>query len=74
MKVTRNSIMKELRNAYKNAKDFCDFIDRYSAICEGLDSTNYCLVIDDDDTVNIFNIVSDKWYVEDWSKKLAALD
>lgn len=74
MKVTRNSIMKALRNAYKNAKDYCDFIDKYCAICEELDSTNYCLVLDDNDIINIYNIHSNNWYVEDWSKKLAALE
>lgn len=74
MKVTRNSIMKELRNAYRNARDYCDFIDRYSALCEELDSTNYCLVWDDNDTMNIYNVRSDKWYVEDWTEKLAALN
>ena len=73
-KITRKAIENAIRNMVATATSYKTFVADFYAYATTLVDTNYVLIWTDDDTFEVFNVVSCLTYTLDYSKELAEMD
>ena len=73
-RITKDSIIKTVREMVENAISYKTFVTDFYGFANTLVDTNYILIWTDDDTFEVFNVVSCLTYTLDYSKELENLD
>ena len=73
-RITKDSIIKTVREMVENAVSYKTFVTDFYGFANTLVDTNYILIWTDDDTFEVFNMVSCLTYTLDYSKELENLD
>lgn len=73
-KITKSEIIKTVREMVENAVSYKTFVTDFYGFANTLVDTNYVLIWTDDDTFEVFNVVSCLTYTLDYSKELAEMD
>ena len=73
-RITKDSIIKTVREMVANATSYKTFVTDFYGFANTLVDTNYILIWTDDDTFEVFNVVSCLTYTLDYSKELAEMD
>ena len=73
-RITKDSIIKTVREMVENAISYKTFVTDFYGFANTLVDTNYILIWTDDDTFEVFNVVSCLTYTLDYSKELAEMD
>ena len=73
-KITKDNIIKTVREMVENAVSYKTFVTDFYGFANTLVDTNYVLIWTDDDTFEVFNVVSCLTYTLDYSKELAEMD
>ena len=73
-RITKDNIIKAVREMVENAVSYKTFVADFYAYATTLVDTNYVLIWTDDDTFEVFNVVSCLTYTLDYSKELENLD
>ena len=73
-RITKDSIIRTIREMVENAISYKTFVADFYAYATTLLDTNYVLIWTDDDTFEVFNVVSCLTYTLDYSKELAEMD
>ena len=74
VRITKDNIIKTVREMIENATSYKTFVADFYAYATTLVDTNYVLIWTDDDTFEVFNVVSCLTYTLDYSKELAEMD
>ena len=73
-KITKSEIIKTVREMVENAVSYKTFVTDFYGFANTLVDTNYILIWTDDDTFEVFNVVSCLTYTLDYSKELENMD
>ena len=73
-KITKSEIIKTVREMVENAVSYKTFVTDFYGFANTLVDTNYVLIWTDDDTFEVFNVVSCLTYTLDYSKELENMD
>ena len=73
-RITKDNIIKTVREMVENAVSYKTFVADFYAYATTLVDTNYVLIWTDEDTFEVFNVVSCLTYTLDYSKELENLD
>ena len=73
-RITKDSIIKTVREMVENAVSYKTFVTDFYGFANTLVDTNYVLIWTDEDTFEVFNVVSCLTYTLDYSKELDNLD
>ena len=73
-KITKSEIIKTVREMVENAVSYKTFVADFYAYETTLVDTNYVLIWTDDDTFEVFNVVSCLTYTLYYSKELENMD
>ena len=73
-RITKDNIIKTVREMVENAVSYKTFVTDFYGFANTLVDTNYVLIWTDDDTFEVFNVVSCLTYTLDYSKELAEMD
>lgn len=73
-RITKSEIIKAVREMVENATSYKTFVTDFYGFANTLVDTNYVLIWTDDDTFEVFNVVSCLTYTLDYSKELAEMD
>ena len=73
-RITKDSIIKTVREMVENAVSYKTFVTDFYGFANTLVDTNYVLIWTDDDTFEVFNVVSCLTYTLDYSKELENMD
>ena len=73
-RITKDNIIRAVREMVENAVSYKTFVADFYAYATTLIDTNYVLIWTDDDTFEVFNVVSCLTYTLDYSKELAKMD
>ena len=73
-KITKDNIIKTVREMVENAVSYKTFVTDFYGFANTLVDTNYVLIWTDDDTFEVFNVVSCLTYTLDYSKELEKMD
>ena len=73
-RITKDNIIKTVREMVENAVSYKTFVADFYGFANTLVDTNYVLIWTDDDTFEVFNVVSCLTYTLDYSKELAEMD
>ena len=73
-RITKSEIIKTVREMVENAVSYKTFVTDFYGFANTLVDTNYVLIWTDDDTFEVFNVVSCLTYTLDYSKELENLD
>ena len=73
-RITKDNIIKTVREMVENAASYKTFVTDFYGFANTLVDTNYILIWTDEDTFEVFNVVSCLTYTLDYSKELAEMD
>ena len=73
-RITKDSIIKTVREMVENAISYKTFVTDFYGFANTLVDTNYILIWTDEDTFEVFNVVSCLTYTLDYSKELEKMD
>ena len=73
-KITKSEIIKTVREMVESAVSYKSFVTDFYGFANTLVDTNYILIWTDEDTFEVFNVVSCLTYTLDYSKELAEMD
>ena len=73
-RITKDNIIKTVREMVANATSYKAFVTDFYGFANTLIDTNYVLIWTDEDTFEVFNVVSCLTYTLDYSKELAEMD
>ena len=73
-RITKDNIIKTVREMVENATSYKTFVTDFYGFANTLIDTNYVLIWTDDDTFEVFNVVSCLTYTLDYSKELEKMD
>ena len=73
-RITKDNIIKTVREMVENATSYKTFVTEFYGFANTLVDTNYVLIWTDEDTFEVFNVVSCLTYTLDYSKELAKMD
>ena len=73
-RITKDSIIKTVREMVANATSYKTFVTDFYGFANTLVDTNYVLIWTDDDTFEVFNVVSCLTYTLDFSAELENMD
>ena len=73
-RITKDNIIKTVREMVENATSYKTFVTDFYGFANTLVDTNYVLIWTDEDTFEVFNVVSCLTYTLDYSKELAEMD
>ena len=73
-RITKDNIIKTVREMVENAVSYKTFVTDFYGFANTLVDTNYVLIWTDEDTFEVFNVVSCLTYTLDYSKELENLD
>ena len=73
-RITKDNIIKTVREMVENAVSYKTFVTDFYGFANTLVDTNYVLIWTDDDTFEVFNVVSCLTYTLDYSKELENMD
>ena len=73
-KITKSEIIKAVREMVENAVSYKTFVADFYAYATTLIDTDYVLIWTDEDTFEVFNVVSCLTYTLDYSKELKKMD